>query len=107
VNRYDVAFWVVVGSLVVSVSLWYFYVTSTYTELNQKCYMEICREDIGPDVCFGLQLRNVSTDPLKHTDCWYLREKCKLRSMYNESEHYFFRNCTWNEKEGLCTCMID
>ena len=91
-------FALVVGLVVSYMLFWYFYVQNN---VEGKCYFEICDSTKGPEVCFALQLRNV-TSGLERPDCVVLKEKCELKGW--DSTHYFFEECIWNG--DTCTCKL-
>jgi len=74
--------------------------------LSETCGLDICI-DGSPVRCFGVQLRNITTDESR-PDCVVLREKCETLPVFNTTptDHYFFDSCVWIEDEKTCECMI-
>ena len=95
--------------MTIALTLWYFQVaalTEADKHIAEKCFFEVCESSRGPTVCFTVQLRNVSTEIFKQSDCLQLKYKCGMLD-YDYSHHYFFpKNCTWDAAEATCSCLM-
>ena len=95
--------------MTLALCVWYFQVTALTDadrHIAEKCWLKICEYERGPEVCFSVPLRNVSTEIFSQTDCLQLKYKCELLD-YDSTHHYFFpKNCTWNGAEATCLCVV-
>ncbi len=75
------------------------------------CFFETCNGFTHPNTCFTVQMRNVTTQIFRDSDCNILKNKCEY--VNTDPSQILLRDatfgegsCTWFAETKTCTCTI-